>query len=1094
MIQIDHVSYTYKNENSMKRNVGKGSVENIKLHVNKGECVVLCGKSGCGKTTVLRMINGLVPHFYEGKLHGNIVIAGMDVKENTLQQISKYVGSVFQNPRSQFFHMDTTGEIAFNLENQGVSQKEMQDRVQNTIQALNLQNLIDRNIFELSGGEKQRIACGTVYAAFPEIIVLDEPSSNLDMDSIRCLKEVILRLKRAGKTIVVSEHRLWYLWEIADRYIYMQDGRIKGEFMQQEIGRLSTVKRQEMGLRALYEQELKEIDFTRDRCEKKQEIGIEIKKMICIRNRKRVLNIEKLAIPKGSIVAVIGENGAGKSSFCLSLAGLIKSNSKIRIEGRDIRKKQLVHNSYLVMQEAGHQLFCDSVQEELMLEQNKPSSGQIDAILEALNLSELREQHPGALSGGEKQRVAMATALCAKRKIMLYDEPTSGQDGENLYRTIDTIKKLNEHAVVSFVVTHDPEFILRCATHILHIHEGEVKECKPMDEDGASYMWKILKERNKTMKQNKDGIGRLLEFTGKYRGLLGVSQILSGISAIFILMPFICVYYAARELINTFVGNDLDTQRLIQWGIYALVCEFMGIAIYFCSLMCSHIVAFHTEKNLKMAALMHLSKMPLGYFDKNPSGKLRKIIDDNSAQTETYIGHQMPDLIGAQVTMVVAVILMLAFDWKIGIPLLVLMILGFLIQMMCMGKDTMSFMKTYQDALEDMNHEAVEYVRGISVVKVFGQSVHSIKKFKVAIETYKKYAFAFTMSCKKGMVAFNTIINASFVVLVPAALIVGATSNDLVGFIEKFLFYLIFSPATAVMLNKIMYMSNYKMQAQEAMRRIDEILQSEPQAVTSQPAEPENYDIAFENVTFSYDGIEAPAVSDVSFVAKAGTMTALVGHSGSGKSTVASLIPRFYDVHEGSIKIGGADVRDLTQETLMANVSFVFQNPRLFKESLADNIKAGKATVTREEILEAAHLAQCDDIIAKMPNGIDTVVGQKGVYLSGGEVQRIAIARAILKDAPILVLDEATAYADPENEQQIGMALKHLMKGKTIIMIAHRLSTIKEAEQILVMKQGKVIERGGHQELVEKQGEYHKLWTEYNQSIQWNIGKEVAEC
>lgn len=363
MIQIDHVSYTYKNENSMKRNVGKGSVENIKLHVNKGECVVLCGKSGCGKTTVLRMINGLVPHFYEGKLHGNIVIAGMDVKENTLQQISKYVGSVFQNPRSQFFHMDTTGEIAFNLENQGVSQKEMQDRVQNTIQALNLQNLIDRNIFELSGGEKQR--------------------------------------------------------------------------------------------------------------------------------------------------------------------------------------------------------------------------------------------------------VAMATALCAKRKIMLYDEPTSGQDGENLYRTIDTIKKLNEHAMVSFVMTHDPEFILRCATHILHIHEGEVKECKPMDEDGASYMWKILKERNKTMKQNKDGISRLLEFTGKYRGLLGVSQILSGISAIFILMPFICVYYAARELINTFVGNDLNTQRLMQWGIYALVCEFMGIGIYFCSLMCSHIVAFHTEKNLKMAALMHLSKMPL---------------------------------------------------------------------------------------------------------------------------------------------------------------------------------------------------------------------------------------------------------------------------------------------------------------------------------------------------------------------------------------------------------------------------------------------------------------------------------------------------
>lgn len=1094
MILIDHVSYTYKNENGVEKKVGKGNVEDISLHVNRGECVVFCGKSGCGKTTILRMINGLIPHFYEGDLKGNIRIADMDVAQNTLQQISKYVGSVFQNPRSQFFHMDTTGEIAFNLENQGISPKQMHDRVQNTIQALNLQALINRNIFELSGGEKQRIACGTVYAAFPDIVVLDEPSSNLDMDSIRCLKEAILKLKRAGKTIVISEHRLWYLWGIADRYIYMQSGRIQEEFTKEELSKLSPDCRKKMGLRAIHEKEIREINVDRREQEKQTKIGIEIEKMVCVRDKKTVLNIQNLSIPKRAIVAVIGANGAGKSTFCLSLAGLLKTNSKVKIEGKDIRRKQLTHNSYLVMQEAGHQLFCDSVKEELTLEQDKLSEEELEEILAELNLTEVREQHPGALSGGEKQRVAMATALCAKRKIMLYDEPTSGQDGENLLRTMDTIKQLNEHAVASFVVTHDPEFILRCATHILHIQNGEVREVKELEGDGISYMWKVLKERNQTMKKKKDGISRLLEFAGKYRSLLGLSQILSGISAVFILMPFICVYFAAKELIDTYMGNQLDTQKLLQWGICALVCEFIGLGIYFAALMCSHIAAFHTEKNLKMAALTHLAKMPLGYFDKNPSGKLRKIIDDNSAQTETYIAHQMPDLVGAQVTMVVAVILMLAFDWKIGIPLLLLMILGFLIQMMFMGRDTMEFMKTYQDKLEDMNHEAVEYVRGISVVKVFGQSVHSFKKFKETIEDYKKYAFAFTMSCKKGMVAFNTIINASFVVLVPVALIAGVTSNDLAGFMEKFLFYLIFSPATAVMLNKIMYMSNYKMQAQEAMRRIDEILQSEPQAVSDQGCKPGNHDISFKNVTFSYDGVEEPAVSNVSFEAKAGTMTALVGHSGSGKSTVASLIPRFYDVQDGSIEIGGIDVRDLSQEELMAHVSFVFQNPKLFKESLAENIKAGKESATREEILEAAHLAQCDDIIAKLPEGIDTVVGQKGIYLSGGEVQRIAIARALLKDAPILVLDEATAYADPENEQQIGIALKHLMKGKTIIMIAHRLSVIKDAKQILVMKQGKIVESGNHEELVEKHGEYHKLWTEYNQSIQWNIGKEVAEC
>lgn len=1094
MIQIDNVFYTYKNTNNTEQKAQQGSLTDVKLHINRGECVVLCGKSGCGKTTLLRMINGLIPHFYEGDLKGNIKIAGIDVKENSLQQISKYVGSVFQNPRSQFFHMDTTGEIAFNLENQGVSTQEMHDRVQNTIQALNLQNLINRNIFELSGGEKQRIACGTIYAAFPDIVVLDEPSSNLDMDSIRCLKEVISKLKRAGKTIVISEHRLWYLWGIADRYIYLREGQIGGEFRQQELGELSALRRKEMGLRALHEQEIVQESAKKKESDSYVEAGIEIESMRCIRNSETVLNIQNLSVPKGAIVAVLGSNGAGKSTFCLCLAGLLKSKSKVKIEGKAIRRKQLVQNSYLVMQEAGHQLFCDNVKEELMLGQDTISEEQLEEILKGLNLSGLKEQHPGALSGGEKQRVSMATALCARRKIMLYDEPTSGQDGENLHRTIDAIRQLSEQATASFVVTHDPEFILQCATHILHIQNGEVKAFTALKEEGISYMWKVLKERKQTMKKEKNGIKRLLEFTGKYRGLLNLSKVLSGISAVFILMPFICVYFAAKELVGTFLGETLNLHNLLKWGVYALVSEFIGVGMNFLALLCSHTVAFHTEKNLKMAALTHLSKMPLGYFDKNPSGKLRKIIDDNSFQTETFIAHQMPDLVGAQVTMVVAVILMLAFDWKIGAPLLVLMILGFLMQMLCMGKDTMKFMKTYQDSLEDMNHEAVEYVRGISVVKVFGQTVHSIKKFKTAIDSYKKYAFAFTMSCKKGMVAFNTVINASFVVLVPAAFIAGATSDDLVGFMEKFLFYLIFSPATAVMLNKIMYMSNYKMQAQEAMRRIDEILQSEPQAVSDREAKPGNQDVVFKKVTFSYEGVEEAAVSDVSFVAKAGTMTALVGHSGSGKSTVASLLPRFYDVQDGSIEIGGIDVRDLSQEELMSQVSFVFQNPKLFKESLADNIKAGKATATREEVLKAAHLAQCDDIIAKLPHGIDTVVGKEGVYLSGGEVQRIAIARALLKDAPILVLDEATAYADPENEQQISMALKHLMKGKTIIMIAHRLTIIEEAEQILVMKQGKIVERGNHQELVEKQGEYHKLWTEYNQSVQWDIGKEVAEC
>ena len=596
------------------------------------------------------------------------------------------------------------------------------------------------------------------------------------------------------------------------------------------------------------------------------------------------------------------------------------------------------------------------------------------------------------------------------------------------------------------------------------------------------------------MKQKNNGIKRLLEFTGNKRGVLNLSRILSGISAIFILGPFLCVYFAARDLVDVFTGSPLDTESLVRWGIIALALELIGLLLYFCALLCSHVAAFHTEKNLKMAALKHLAKMPMGYFDTNPSGKLRKIIDENSFQTETFIAHQLPDLVGAQVTMVISLILMLIFDWRVGVPLLLLFGIGFFLQSSLMGKEGMKLMQTYQDSLETMNHEAVEYIRGISVLKVFGQTVQSITKFNDAIKSYRKFALAYTMSCKKGMVAFNSVINSSFLVLVPTALIIGLVSSDLVGFTQSFLFYVIFSPACAVMLNKILYMTSYKMQAEESMRRIDMILTTKTQEETNQPKHPKSYDVVFEDVTFSYETAEQPAISNLSFIAKMGTTTALVGHSGSGKSTTASLIPRFYDAGEGKIKIGGVDIQEIAHKDLMQMVAFVFQNPKLFKDSLLENIRAGRPNATREEVLQAAHMAQCDDILAKFPQGIDTVVGSKGVYLSGGETQRIAIARAILKNAPIIVLDEATAYADPENEQQIQQAFEGLTKGKTVIMIAHRLSTIQDADQILVMKQGKLAEQGTHTSLVEQNGEYARMWENYTKTTQWHIGNEVKVC
>lgn len=590
------------------------------------------------------------------------------------------------------------------------------------------------------------------------------------------------------------------------------------------------------------------------------------------------------------------------------------------------------------------------------------------------------------------------------------------------------------------------------------------------------------------MKKDKNnGLKRLLSFTGNSRGLLTLAQILSGISAMFIMTPFLCVFFAAKELVVVFAGETLNSSALVGWGIKAVVAEFIGLLLYFLALLCSHVVAFRTEKNLKMAALRHLSKMPLGYFEANPSGMLRKIIDDNSFQTETFIAHQLPDLVGAYVTMIVSLVVMVAFDFRIGIPLFVLFAISFVLQGALMGKDSMEFMKTYQDAMETMNHEAVEYVRGISVVKVFGQTVESFTKFTKAINDYKENALAYTLSCRKGMVAFSSLINSSFLVLIPAGILVAINTNDLLGFTQKFLFYLIFTPACSVMLNKIMYMTSYKMQAEEAMRRIDTILTATPMENAREIQKSEEFDIEFKNVTFAYEGANRNAVENLSFKVNAGESTAIVGHSGSGKTTTASLIPRFYDVNDGAILIGGVDIRNMSQKDLMEKVSFVFQNPKLFKESLLANICAGRPGATREEALEAAHLAQCDDILAKFPQGIDTVVGTQGVYLSGGETQRIAIARAILKNAPIVILDEATAYADPENESQIQAAFKELVKNKTVIMIAHRLSTIVDADQILVMNEGHLVEQGTHQNLVAADGEYAKMWSNYQKTTQWHI-------
>ena len=591
--------------------------------------------------------------------------------------------------------------------------------------------------------------------------------------------------------------------------------------------------------------------------------------------------------------------------------------------------------------------------------------------------------------------------------------------------------------------------------------------------------------------KQQSALSRILSYAGGHKKLTLLGCILSALSAVLGLVPYVCVWLAARNVLELWPGLS-GVSGLAGWGWTAVWTAIGSIVLYFAALMSTHIAAFRTARNIRRSAMAHVLKLPLGFFTGSQSGRLRKLIDDNAGLTEDLLAHKLPDLAGTVVTPIAAVLMLFLFDWKMGLLCLLTMVLALLSMCLMMGGKNAGFFHRYQKEIERMSGEAVEYVRGIPVVKMFQQTVYSFKAFYAAIRDYSDLASQYAMSCRVGQTCFLTFINGAFALLIPTALLL-ASGGDVRAVLVNFIFYALFAPACGQMINRIMYMSEAVMEADEAVGRLDEILSQEAMENTDIEKQPADAAVSFDHVTFTYPGADRPALSDVSFTVRPGQVTALVGPSGGGKTTAASLIPRFWDADSGAISIGGVNVKEMNTEDLMKQTAFVFQDTRLFKESLLENIRAARPDASREEVLSAAHAAQCYDILEKLPQGLDTVVGARGVYLSGGEQQRIALARAILKDAPIVVLDEATAFADPENEHQIQKAFEALIRNKTVLMIAHRLSTVQDADHIIVLSGGKIAEQGSHESLLAQHGVYAAMWEDYQQSARWKVGRTAPK-
>lgn len=1062
MIEFKNVSFEYED--------GTGILQDLNLTIKDGEVVLLCGESGCGKSTLIRLINGLIPNYYGGKLSGSVIVDGKDTATAQLHELAEHVASVFQNPKTQFYNVDSTEEMVFGLENRGISREEMDACLQKTVRKLKMENLMGRNLFKMSGGEKQKVACACADTSGADVIVLDEPSSNLDLHTIKELAEVIRTWKKEGKTVVIAEHRLYYVLPIADRVLYLRDGKAELECTPAELTALGRDRLCEMGLRST---DVKSLQV------REAAIGDE---RIVLANfhytypgrLQESLTIPEIRVAKNGVIGIVGDNGAGKSTFARALCGLERNASgSIEMDGDILPRRKRLKKTFMVMQDVGHQLFTDSVREEMLfsLEREEENSREkVDKVLKSLNLSDKSERHPHSLSGGEKQRVAIGSAVISDRDIIVFDEPTSGLDHRHMQAVSGLIRDLKAQGKTIFIVTHDPELIVECCDELIYVQDGKVLEYGLLTQ-GAYDRWLrrtgTLKEKRRIEDDQMTALRRLWQLAEKEHARLIVSIICAVIGVLGNVVP----YVAAAKIIDRLLAGGRD---LKEYAIYCAVGAlgfFAKTVFYGIGLGLSHKAAFRLLADVRKAMFEKLPKMPLGTIIDTSSGKLKQIIVDEVENMERPLAHMIPEMTSNVLGAITIWLWLMAVDWRMGLLALVSIPVGLLIAATVL----IGYAKDYEGSVrtvQKMNNSIVEYVRGIEVIKAYNQGDNSYAKFKTRVMATAQYYYDWMKRIQYKWSLTYSMAPATLITVLPAGWILYRNGSIRM---DTLITAIMLSTCIVGPILQALDFADTFTKVKTTLGTVDEILNGTEQIHKETPVELPDHGICMTNVSYSYHK-GTQVLHDVNLVIPNGKTTALVGPSGSGKSTIAKLIAGFWDVEDGKITMGGIALNDIPLEQLYDQVAFVSQDVYLFNDTVMNNIRMGRTTATDEEVMAAAAASGCEKLIQNLSDGYQTMVGQGGAHLSGGERQRLAIARAMLKDAPIVILDEATAYVDPENEAVIQKAIADLVKGKTVIVIAHRLSTITDADQIVVVDEGTVKAAGTHGELIKGCELYRTMW------------------